>query len=109
MTEPEKKDTEQKSGRRRADDAFTLAKIYTIGFLLIATSLVFFEVPSGNKEIVLQVMSIMSAIQLGIIAYFYGASKQTEQTQAVMAAQADKAVEAVAAATAAATTPKEGT
>ena len=71
---------------RRVEDskiegAYGLAILYTIGYLGVVATLMFFEIPAGNKDILLSLFGIMSAAQLGIIKFFFDGSKVAQQAQ----------------------------
>lgn len=73
-------------GERRAnpnplDIAGFLACLYTLGYLAMVGLLFFVEIPAANKEPLLQLFGLMSAIQMAIIGFFYGSSKNAEATQ----------------------------
>lgn len=61
----------ERRGSLRNDPAFILAILYTLGFLGIMFRLLMFEVPVANQKIIDQTLPILSAIQLGIVQYFY--------------------------------------
>jgi len=71
---------------RRIDDtknegAYALAILYTVGYLGVVGALMFFEIPAGNKDILLSLFGIMSAAQLGIIKFFFDGSRGAQQAQ----------------------------
>ena len=68
----------------RNDAAYTLAVLYTTGFLGVVFLVILKDIPKESAPIVQQLISIMSMIQAAIAGYFYGASKAaTESNQAV--------------------------
>lgn len=74
------------------DPAFILAVIYTIGFFVVVGFIFFVVVPQANEDIIKQIMPILSAIQLGIVQYFYNKSNQQSRERT------DQTVEKVASA-----------
>ena len=65
----------------RVEGAYFLAMLYTLGYLLIMAMLMFVEIPTSNREILLTLIGIMSAAQLGIIKYYFDGSKGAERAQ----------------------------
>lgn len=63
------------------DVAGTLAVLYTVGYLVMVGLLYFVEIPPPNKEPLLQLFGLMSAIQMALIAFYFGSSKNAEVTQ----------------------------
>lgn len=63
------------------DGAYALAILYTVGFFGLVFALLFVNIPTNNREILLQLIGILSAAQLGIIKYFYDGSKGAEKVQ----------------------------
>lgn len=61
------------------DPAFVLAVIYTVGFFTVLFILLEQNIPEKNAEIVEKILPILSAIQLGIVQYFYNKSSQQQQ------------------------------
>lgn len=79
--------------RRSVDQvqgAYILAIIYTLGFLCMIASLMFFEIPASNREVLLTLVGIMSSAQLGIIKHYYDGSKAAETAQVANIARAAK-------------------
>lgn len=74
----------------KVDGAYTLAILYTIGYLATIGALLFFEIPTNNREILLQLFGIMSAAQLGIIKHYYDGTKAAQQAQQVNNARSAK-------------------
>lgn len=66
----------------RNDPAFVLAVLYTIGFFGVVFSLFLVTIPPDNKDTINQIMPILSAIQLGIVQYFYQKQAQTNRENA---------------------------
>jgi hypothetical protein len=58
------------------DGAFLLAILYTLGYFFVVFALLFHEIPSSNEQIINQNMPILSAIQLGIVQYFYNKTRE---------------------------------
>ena len=54
-----------------------LAAVYTVGYFLTLGSILKWGIPQepGTKEIVISLISIMSAVQTAIIYYYFGSSK----------------------------------
>lgn len=65
--------------------AGALAILYTGGYLIMVGLLYFVEIPAGNKEPLLQLFGLMSAIQMALIAFYFGSSKNAENTQQLIA------------------------
>lgn len=55
----------------RNDPAFLLAILYTIGFFGFIFSALNREVPAPNKDLISQLLPVLSMIQGGIVQYFY--------------------------------------
>ncbi|MCR4331685.1 MAG: hypothetical protein NUV34_03120 [Sulfuricaulis sp.] len=64
-----------------ADGAYILAILYTIGYLVLIGALMLVDIPSNNRELLISLVSIMSAAQLGIIKYYYDGSKAADKVQ----------------------------
>lgn len=60
------------------DTSRILAIMYTLGFFGVVFSVTWYKIPLENKELVAQVMGILSVIQTGIIGYFFGSSRSAE-------------------------------
>jgi hypothetical protein len=73
--------------------AYGLAILYTIGYLGLMFMLMLHEIPSSNRELLLTLVGIMSAAQLGIIKYFYDGSKAADKTQSANAAAIAAAIQ----------------
>lgn len=63
------------------DVAGILAILYTAGYICMVGLLFFVVVPVENKEPLLQLFGLMSAIQMALIAFYFGSSKSGEMTQ----------------------------
>jgi hypothetical protein len=63
------------------ESSYGLATLYTIGFLGLIFSLLHTEIPSGNRELMLTLVGIMSAAQLAIIKFFYDGSRSADKAQ----------------------------
>ena len=70
--------------------AYVLAILYTAGFLCMIGLLMFREIPTANRELLLTLAGIMSAAQLGIIKYFYDGSQGADTVQAANIARSVK-------------------
>ena len=81
--------------RRACDGAYALAVIYTIGYLAMVGLLMFYEIPSNNRELLIGLVGIMSAAQLGIIKHYYDGSKGAETAQIANIARAARTDEAL--------------
>jgi len=66
---------ERRSDSQPPDGAYFLAVLYTLGYLGMMAALMFFNIPENNRELMLTLVGIMSAAQLGIIKYYYDGSK----------------------------------
>lgn len=80
-------------GERRTDSvegAYLLAILYTVGYLGMMGALMFFNIPENNRELLLTLVGIMSAAQLGIIKYYYDGSKGADKVQAANMARSVK-------------------
>lgn len=71
---------------RVLDIAGMLAILYTLGYLLMVSMLYFVEIPMANKEPLLQLFGLMSAIQMALISFYFGGSKVNETTQETIVA-----------------------
>lgn len=65
----------------QVEGAYFLAILYTVGYLAMMAALMTIEIPTANREILLTLVGIMSAAQLGIIKYYYDGSKGAERAQ----------------------------
>lgn len=74
----------------RIEGAYALAVLYTIGYLLMVGALMFFEIPTNNRELLIGLVGIMSAAQLGIIKHYYDGSKGAENAQIANIARASR-------------------
>lgn len=74
----------------RIEGAYALAVLYTIGYLLMVGALMFFEIPTNNRELLIGLVGIMSAAQLGIIKFYYDGSKVAESAQMANIARSAK-------------------
>ena len=100
----------------QADGAYILAVLYTIGYLGLMFALLFHEIPQSNRELMLTLVGIMSAAELGIIKYFFDGSKGAEKAQAASSERASQSAQVLqeiartvpAAAAIAAATPSTG-
>lgn len=100
------------TGERRAcqmQGAYALAVLYTVGYLAMVGALMFFEIPTNNRELLIGLVGIMSAAQLGIIKHYYDGSKGAENAQIANIARASRTDEVLQeiAKTTAPTIPKE--
>lgn len=81
------------------DTARILAIMYTVGYFVVILSVMWRGIPTENKDVVLQLIGILSIIQTGIVAFYFGGSKSAEVSlQAGVAgrAQADAAIQEIA-------------
>lgn len=76
--------------RRMYDGAYALAVLYTLGYLGMVGALMFFEIPENNRELLIGLVGIMSAAQLGIIKHFYDGSRVAETAQIANIARASR-------------------
>ncbi len=91
------------------EGAYALAVLYTLGYLLMVGALMFFEIPQNNRELLIGLVGIMSAAQLGIIKHYYDGSKGQETAQIANIARAsrtDAAIQDIAKAVTPGTEPK---
>lgn len=72
---------ERRANPNPFDIAGILAILYTIGYLVMVGFLYFVEIPLSNKDPLLQLFGLMSAIQMALIGFYFGGSKQVEATQ----------------------------
>lgn len=63
------------------DTARILAILYTIGFFAMVFTVMWRGIPEGNKDVVLQLIGILSIIQSGIVAFYFGGSKSASDSQ----------------------------
>jgi len=66
----------------RVEGRYVLAVLYTFGFLALIGALLFLEVPTNNREMLLTLIGLMSAAQLGIIKYYYDGAKSSSEARA---------------------------
>ncbi len=81
------------------DAPYGLAVLYTVGYLGFMFLLMFNDIPPNNREIILTLVGIMSAAEMGIIKFFYDGSKGAERVQAAgiaRAARTDTALQEIA-------------
>lgn len=74
-------DEERRVNTNPMDVAGALALLYTGVFAATVLLMLFVEIPAKNKEPLLQLFGLMSAIQMAIVAFYYGSSKSGEATQ----------------------------
>lgn len=72
---------ERRANPNPFDIAGVLAILYTIGYLVMVGMLYFITIPEANKEPLLQLFGLMSAIQMALIAFYFGSSRNAEATQ----------------------------
>lgn len=92
-------DAHQRAADCDFDGAYVLAILYTLGYLGMVGALMFVPVPEDNRDILLPLIGIMSAVQLGIIKYYYDGSKGAEKAQTaniVRASRTDAVVQELA-------------
>lgn len=70
--------------------AYVLAILYTVGYLAMMGALMFCEIPTSNRELLMTLAGIMSAAQLGIIKYYYDGSQGAQQAQVANIARSAK-------------------
>src|SRR6266850_479526 len=63
------------------DTSRILAIMYTIGFMGMAAALLLIDVPKDNQQIITSLVSIMATVQVGIVGYYFGSSKNAEVSQ----------------------------
>ena len=81
------------------DTARILAILYTAGFFIMVMTLLWKEVPPANKDVINQLVAILSIIQTGIVAFYFGGSKAAEVAQKAGVegrAKADEALQSIA-------------
>ena len=61
-----------------------LAILYTVGYLAMVGALFFIEIPVSNKEPLLQLFGLMSAIQMALIQFYFGSSKGAENSRTAL-------------------------
>lgn len=74
-------DIERRANPNPLDVAGVLACFYTVGYLAMVGLLFFVQIPETNEKPLLQLFGLMSAIQMALIGFFYGSSKNAEATQ----------------------------
>jgi hypothetical protein len=72
---------EERRFDQQLDGAYGLAILYTIGYLMLIGALMLINIPENNRELLISLVSIMSAAQLGIIKYYYDGSKAADRVQ----------------------------
>jgi hypothetical protein len=95
LNPPDRRDTDIPIG----DTARILAIIYTLGYFAMVLIVLWRGIPAENKDVVLQLIGILSIIQTGIVAFYFGGSKAAELSQragVVGRAQADAAIQEIA-------------
>lgn len=88
------------------EGAYGLAVLYTVGYLGMVFALMLYEIPTNNRELLIGLVGIMSAAQLGIIKHYYDGSKGAENAQIANIARAsrnDEVIQEIAKTTAAQT------
>lgn len=73
------------------DTARILAILYTLGFIGMVGALLIVNVPPDNKDIVISLVSIMATVQVGIVNFYFGSSKNAEVSQKAAIVAKDKA------------------
>lgn len=66
------------------DTARMLALIYTLGYFGVVFVVLWNGIPPESKDVVLQLIGILSIIQTGIVAFYFGGSKAKERSDSVM-------------------------
>jgi hypothetical protein len=90
---------ERRATQNPLDVAGVLAVLYTTGYLGMVGMLFFIEIPLTNKEPLLQLFGLMSAIQMALIAFYFGSSKSGEASQRAIEqskGRSDAVVQAIA-------------
>lgn len=72
---------ERRANPNPLDVAGALASLYTLGYLGMVACLFFIQIPDANREPLLQLFGLMSAIQMALISFYFGSSKSGEATQ----------------------------
>jgi len=83
----------------RWEAADVLATIYTLGYLSMVGATMCLSIPEPNQQIVNTLVSLMSAIQLGIGKFYYDGSKADKQAQkaaVVQQARTSSAIQEIA-------------
>ena len=72
---------EERRAVDQVEGAYVLAILYTVGFLGLIFCLLYIEIPTNNRELLLTLIGIMSAAELGIIKFFYDGSQGAQKAQ----------------------------
>lgn len=70
--------------------AYVLAILYTLGYLSMMGALMVLNIPENNRELLLTLVGIMSAAQLGIIKFYYDGSQGAQAAQVANIARSAK-------------------
>lgn len=76
---------ERRANPNPMDIAGVLAILYTVGYLVMVGFLFFIKIPVENKDPMLQLFGLMSAIQMALISFYFGSSKAAEATSRALA------------------------
>jgi hypothetical protein len=85
MGEPENDAPGGFSDRRRYEVRWLLANLYTICYFGFVLLLFYIEPPASNKEVLHTVFVLLSSVQLTIINYYFGSSRDAEKAAEVAA------------------------
>lgn len=72
---------ERRANPNPMDISGALAALYTIAYMVMVGLLFFVSIPAENKDLINTLVGIMSAVQMAIIGFFFGSSKNAEATQ----------------------------
>lgn len=81
------------------DTARILAILYTVGYFIVIFTVIWAKVPIENKDIILQLVGILSIIESTVVAFFFGGSKAAElsvKANVEGKAKADDALQTIA-------------
>lgn len=71
--------------RRKYEVRWLLANLYTICYFGFLLTLFFVEPPESNREVVKNVFMLLSSVQLTIVGYYFGSSRDAEKATEVAA------------------------
>lgn len=82
--------TERRANANPLDIAGALAGLYTLSYMVMVGLLFFISIPPDNKDLVNTLVGIMSAVQMAIIQFYFGSSKNAEATQRAVAQRQER-------------------
>lgn len=81
------------------DTGRILAIIYTVGYFAMVLTVMWKGIPSENKDVILQLIGILSIIQTTVVTFYFGGSKAAEVSQrhnAMARERAESAIQEIA-------------